>query len=151
MLISTKGRYALYVLVDLAEHADEEYVPLKEIAERQNISKKYLENILKVLVEHGLLAGIKGRGGGYRLTMPPEDYRLGDILRLTEGGLNPVSCAADAGGECTRMAACPSRPVWQKLDSLINSYLDSVTLADLLNAPAGAAPDTVCTQAQQPL
>ena len=94
MLISTKGRYALYVLVDLAEHADEEYVPLREIAERQNISKKYLENILKVLVEHGLLTGIKGRGGGYRLTKPPEEYRLGEILRLTEGGLTPVSCTA---------------------------------------------------------
>lgn len=132
MLISTKGRYALYVLVDLAEHADEEYVPLREIAERQNISKKYLENILKVLVDAGLLAGIKGKGGGYHLTMAPEEYHLGQILRLTEGSLNPVACAADDAGSCTRMAACPSRPVWQKLDSLINTYLDSVTLADLL-------------------
>lgn len=132
MLISTKGRYALYVLVDLANHADEGYVPLKEITERQGISKKYMENILKILVENGLLEGVKGKGGGYRLTMPPEKYSLGLILRLTEGSLAPVACASSEHTSCTRMESCPSRPVWQKLDNLINEYLDGVTLADLL-------------------
>lgn len=133
MLISTKGRYTLYVLIDLAKHMDEGYVPLKEIAARQGISKKYMENILKVLVENKLLEGIKGKGGGYRLTMPPEKYSLGTILRLTEGSLAPVACAMPEHTGCSRMECCPTRPVWQELDSLINNYLDGVTLADLLN------------------
>lgn len=133
MLISTKGRYTLYMLIDLAKHMDEGYVPLKEIAERQGISKKYLENILKVLVEHNFLEGIKGKGGGYRLTMPPEQYSLGAILRLTEGSLAPVACAAPDHTACGRMECCPTRPVWQQLDNLINDYLDGVTLADLLS------------------
>lgn len=132
MLISTKGRYALYVLIDLANHMDDGYVPLKEIAARQGVSKKYMENILKILVENGFLEGIKGKGGGYRLTMPPEKYSLGVILRLTEGSLTPVVCASSEHTGCTRMESCPTRPVWQKLDSLINEYLDGVTLADLL-------------------
>lgn len=133
MLISTKGRYTLYMLVDLAKHMDEGYVPLKEIASRQGISKKYLENILKVLVENKLLEGIKGKGGGYRLTMPPEQYSLGAILRLTEGSLTPVACASAEHTACSRMECCPTRPVWQELDNLINNYLDSVTLADILD------------------
>lgn len=132
MLISTKGRYTLYVLIDLAKHMEDGYVPLKEIASRQGISKKYMENILKILVENKLLEGIKGKGGGYRLTMPPEQYSLGTILRLTEGSLAPVACADPSHTGCTRMECCPSRPVWQELDSLINNYLDGVTLADLL-------------------
>lgn len=132
MLISTKGRYTLYVLVDLARNSREGYVPLKEIAGRQGISKKYMEGILKVLVENKLLEGIKGKGGGYRLTMPPEQYSLGTILRLTEGSLSPVACASPIHAGCARMECCPTRPVWQKLDTLINDYLDSVTLADLL-------------------
>ncbi len=132
MLISTKGRYTLYMLVDLAKHMDDGYVPLQEIANRQGLSKKYMENIIKVLVEHKLLEGIKGKGGGYRLTMPPERYCLGTILRLTEGSLAPVACASPEHQGCTRMECCPTRPVWQKLDNLINDYLDSVTLADLM-------------------
>lgn len=133
MLISTKGRYSLYVLVDLAEHMDDGYVPLKEIAERQGISKKYMENILKVLVENGLLEGVKGKGGGYRLTMAPDHYSLGTILRLTEGDLAPVACASKEHEGCTRMECCPTRPVWKELNKLINNYLDGVTLADLLH------------------
>lgn len=133
MLISTKGRYSLYVLVDLAEHMDDGYVPLKEIAERQGISKKYMENILKVLVENGLLEGVKGKGGGYRLTMAPDHYSLGTILRLTEGDLAPVACASKEHEGCTRMECCPTRPVWQELNNLINNYLDGVTLADLMH------------------
>lgn len=132
MLISTRGRYALYVLVDLAKHSRDSYVPLKEIAERQGVSKKYLENILKAFVENGLLEGIKGKGGGYRLTKPPEEYSLGAILRLTEGSLAPVACVSPAHIGCERMACCPTRPVWMELDHLINQYLDGVTLADLL-------------------
>lgn len=132
MLISTRGRYALYVLVDLARHQGEGYVPLKEIAERQSLSKKYLENILKVLVDNQIITGIKGKGGGYRLMLPPENYTLGEILRLTEGGLTPVVCADHDHPDCSRMAACPAQPVWQKLDNLINDYLDGITLADLL-------------------
>lgn len=132
MLISTKGRYTLYMLVDLATHTDEGYVPLKEIAHRQGISKKYMENILKVLVENKLLEGVKGKGGGYRLTMPPEQYSLGTILRLTEGSLAPIACVSPEHTECTRMECCPTHPVWQELNNLINNYLDSVTLADLL-------------------
>lgn len=133
MLISTKGRYTLYMLVDLARHMDEGYVPLKEIARRQGISKKYMENILKVLVENNLLEGVKGKGGGYRLTMPPDQYSLGTILRLTEGSLAPVACASPEHAGCARMECCPTRPVWQELNVLINNYLDGVTLADLLN------------------
>lgn len=132
MLISTKGRYTLYVLIDLANHMNDGYIPLKEIAARQGVSKKYMENILKILVKNGLLEGIKGKGGGYRLTMPPERYSLGVILRLTEGGLAPVVCASPEHTGCTHMDSCPTRPVWQKLDRLINEYLDGVTLADLL-------------------
>lgn len=133
MLISTRGRYALYVLVDLAEHKDDGYIPLKEIAERQGISKKYMENILKTLVENGMLEGIKGKGGGYRLTMSPERYSLGEILRLTEGDLAPVACASKEHKGCTRMECCPTRPVWQELNNLINNYLDGITLADLMH------------------
>ena len=132
MLISTRGRYALYVLIDLAHHKKEGYVPLKEIAERQHISKKYMEGILKILVEHDLLEGVKGKGGGYRLTKPAADYTLGEILRLTEGDLTSVSCSSLSTGPCENIATCPTHPVWQKLDAIINDYLDGVTLAQLL-------------------
>ena len=120
MLISSKGRYTLYVLVDLAKNGQNRYIPLKEIAERQNISKKYMEGILKTLVDRNLLEGVKGKGGGYKLTKEPKDYSLGEILRLTEGDLASVPCTSKT-------------PIWQQLDNLINNYLDSVTLANLLN------------------
>lgn len=132
MIISTKGRYALRVMVELAQHQAEGYIPLKTIAQRQGISEKYLESILKVLVENHLLTGLRGKGGGYRLTKLPQEYTLGGILRLAEGSLAPVSCVEGKAGDCPRRGVCPSLPVWQKLDSLINDYLDSVTLADLL-------------------
>ena len=132
MLISTKGRYALRVMVDLAEHQGEGYLPLKEIAQRQEISEKYLESILKVLVAHKLLAGLRGKGGGYRLTKEPKDYTLGEILRLTEGSLAPVACTDDGEHDCPRKESCPSHPVWQKLDTMINDFFDGITLADLI-------------------
>ena len=120
MIVSTKGRYALRVMVELAQHQGDGYVPLNVIAERQDISEKYLESILKVLVQDKLLTGLRGRGGGYRLTKAPEDYTLGEILRLTEGSLAPVACTDDGEHDCPRKGICPSHPVWQKLDNMIN-------------------------------
>ena len=133
MKISTKGRYALRMLLDLAEHRQCGYIALKDIAERQNISKKYMEGILKTLVDRNLLEGVKGKGGGYKLTKEPKDYSLGEILRLTEGDLASVPCTSKTHEHCNHMESCPSHPIWQQLDNLINNYLDSVTLANLLN------------------
>ena len=124
MIVSTKGRYALRVMIDLAEHQSEKYVPLKEVAARQEISEKYLENILKVLVQNGFLEGLRGKGGGYRLSRELKDYSVGEIVRLTEGSLAPVSCL-EGENTCPRADKCLSLPVWEKLDTLINDYLDN--------------------------
>lgn len=132
MLISTKGRYALRVMADLAEHPAEGYIPLKEIAQRQEISEKYLEAIIKILVRAKLLSGIRGKGGGYQLTRPPEQYPVGEILRLTEESLAPVACLEADTSPCARAAACRTLPLWQGLDRVIREYLDGVSLADLL-------------------
>lgn len=131
MLISTKGRYALRVMVDLAEHPSDGFVPLRVIAERQEISEKYLESIIKLLVKAKLLNGLRGKGGGYRLTKAPEQYTVGSILRLTEDSLAPVSCLEEDAGSCPRASECRTLPVWQGLDKVINDYLDNITLADL--------------------
>lgn len=131
MLISTKGRYALRVMVDLAEHPREGYIPLKEIAQRQEISEKYLEAIIKILVRAKLLSGVRGKGGGYQLTRPPEQYTVGEILRLTEESLAPVACLEEDADRCPRAAACRTLPLWQGLDKAISGYLDSVTIAEL--------------------
>jgi len=133
MKISTKGRYALRVMVDLAQHPTDGYTPLKDIAGRQDISEKYLESILKTLVRNGLLAGLRGKGGGYQLTRQPGEYTVGEILRLTEGSLSPVACLKRGAEPCMRREICPTLPVWRKLDEMINGYLDSVTLEELLN------------------
>lgn len=138
MIVSTKGRYALRVMIDLAEHQSEKYVPLKEVAARQEISEKYLENILKVLVQNGFLEGLRGKGGGYRLTRTPAQYSVGEILRLTEGSLAPVTCLEGEENTCPRAGHCHTLPMWEKLDSLINGYLDSVSLADLLRQTDGS-------------
>lgn len=132
MLISTKGRYALRVMVDLAEHPTEGYVPLREIAQRQEISEKYLETIIKTLVRAKLLGGVRGKGGGYKLSRAPERYTVGEILRLTEESLAPVACLEENAGPCARAAGCLTLPVWQGLDRVINEYLDGITLGDLL-------------------
>ena len=132
MIISTRGRYALRVMLDLAAQASEGYIPLKEIAQRQDISEKYLENVIKVLVENHLLTGLRGKGGGYRLTRSPDQYTLGQILQLAEGSLAPVACIEENAEECYRKEHCPTLPVWQKLDTLIRQFLDSITLADLM-------------------
>ena len=135
MMVSTKGRYALRVMIDLAEHQSEGYVPLKEIAARQEISEKYLESILKVLVQQRFLEGLRGKGGGYKLTRAPETYTVGSILRLTEGSLVTVACLEEGAPACPRMAECRTYPLWYKLDGMISEYLDSVTLADLMQYP----------------
>jgi len=134
MLISTKGRYALRVMIDLAEHQSEDYVPLKEIAQRQELSEKYLESIIKLLVKANLLRGLRGKGGGYKLTKSPDLYTVGSILRLTEESLAPVSCLEHNAESCPRMAECRTLPLWKGLDTVINNYLDSVTLADLVQS-----------------
>ena len=133
MLVSTKGRYALRVMIDLAEHPTDGYTPLKLIAERQGISEKYLESIIKLLVRARLLTGLRGKSGGYRLTKAPEEYTVGSILRLSEGSLAPVACLEQNPVECRRMAECRTLPMWRKLNTMINDYFDGITLADLVN------------------
>ena len=132
MLISTKGRYSLRVMVDLAEHQSDGYIPLKTIAERQDISEKYLESIIKLLVKGNILSGLRGKGGGYKLMKSPDRYTVGSILRLTEETLAPVSCLEPGAAACARMADFRTLPLWKELDRIISSYLDSVTIADLM-------------------
>lgn len=131
MLISTKGRYALRVMLELADHERGEYVPLNTIAARQEISVKYLESILVVLSKAGVIDGLRGKGGGYRLNRAPRDYTVGEILRLVEGSLAPVACLDCKPNDCHRTVECRTLPLWEKLQALIENYLDSVTLADL--------------------
>ena len=132
MLISTKGRYSLRVMIDLAEHRSDGYIPLKVIADRQQISEKYLESIIKLLVKDRLLTALRGKGGGYKLTKEPEQYTVGSILRLTEESLAPVSCLEPGADACSRAAECRTLSMWQGLDRVINDYLDRITIADLL-------------------
>lgn len=132
MVVSTRGRYALRVLIDLAEHSEEERIPLKDIAERQQISQKYIESIMTLLSKNGFVDGVHGKGGGYKLNRAPEDYKVGDILRLTEGTLAPVACLGKSAEPCPKKADCRTISMWTKLDDLIEGYLDSVTLADLM-------------------
>ncbi|MCI5584962.1 MAG: RrF2 family transcriptional regulator [Lachnospiraceae bacterium] len=131
MMISTRGRYALRVMIDLAEHTGGEYVPLKDVADRQNISRKYLESIMTVLSKNDMVEGQHGKGGGYRLIRQPEDYRVGDILRLTENSLAPVSCLEEGTNPCERAAECKTLPMWSRLFHMINDYFDGITIADL--------------------
>lgn len=132
MMISTRGRYALRVMIDLAEHNDGKYIPLKEVAERQDISRKYLESIMVNLSKAGLVEGAHGKGGGYRLCHPPEDYKVGDILRLTEGSLAPVACLEDSASPCEKAAECKTLAMWRDLNELITNFFDSRTVADLM-------------------
>lgn len=132
MMISTRGRYALRVMLDLAEHAEEGYVPMKEVAQRQEISLKYLERILPALTRAGLITGIQGKGGGYRLTRTPAEYPVGEILRLTEGELAPVACLEQGAEPCQRRGCCKTIDLWNGFYRLTNEYFDSVTLDQLL-------------------
>ena len=132
MMISTKGRYALRVMIDLAEQQRVEYIPLKEIAKRQNISQKYLESIMAILSKNNFIEALHGKGGGYRLNREPADYKVGEILRLTEGTLAPVSCLEDGATPCNYVSECRTLPMWTKLNDIVNEYLDSVSIADLI-------------------
>lgn len=132
MLISTRGRYALRVLIDLAEHNDGGYIPMKDVAERQELSLKYLERILPVLTKNKLVVGVHGKGGGYRLSRAPEDYTVGEVLRLTEGNLAPVSCLESGAEPCARAAECRTLNMWTGFYKLTNEYFDGITIADLM-------------------
>ena len=132
MIVSTRGRYALRVLIDLAEHCDEERIPLKDVAERQAISQKYIESIMTLLSKNGFVDGVHGKGGGYKLNRAPEEYHVGEILRLTEGTHAPVACLETGAELCPKKAECRTIGMWTKLDELIEGYLDSVTVADLM-------------------
>ena len=134
MKISTRGRYALRVIIDLAEHGGGSYIPLKDIAARQEISQKYLESITALLSKNGLVEGVHGKGGGYRLCRPPEEYSVGEILRLTEGSLAPVACLEKGASPCERAAECRTLPLWSGLNDVINEYLDRFTISDLVRS-----------------
>lgn len=132
MLISTRGRYALRVMIDLAERDNGAYIPLKEIAQRQEISLKYVERIMPTLVQNGLVEGIHGKGGGYRLCRRPEAYTVGEVLRLTEGDLAPVACLECGAEPCARAGECRTVPLWSRFYRMINEFFDGVTIADLM-------------------
>ena len=133
MIVSTKGRYALRVMVHFALSGGETFIPLKEIAEAENISQKYLESIMTTLSKAGFVDAIHGKGGGYRLHRTPEEYTIGSILKLTEGGLSAVSCTSQGAAACSRSECCNALPMWERLDKMIDEFFEGITLADLLN------------------
>ncbi len=138
MLISTRGRYALRILIDMAEHNSNNYITLKEIAQRQEISEKYLESIVKELVRNNIIVGLRGKGGGYRLAHEPHEIKVGEILRLMEGGLAPVQCLENGSSPCQKSSFCRTLDFWKGLDDAIRRYTDSYTIADLtFNAQPG--------------
>lgn len=138
MKISTKGRYSLRMLLDLAEHRDKGFVPLKDIAARQNVSKKYLEQIVALFNSSDILRTNRGYQGGYMLIKRPDQYTVGEILRITEGGLCPISCLETDPNECPRSGFCKTLPVWKGLDAVISDYLDGITLQDILDNSTNA-------------
>ena len=131
MLISTRGRYAIRLMIDLAENDTGSYIPMKDVAERQELSLKYMERITPVLTKNGLIEGIHGKGGGYRLTKAPEEYRIGDILRLTEGDLAPVTCLECGAKPCERAGECRTLPMWTQFKDVIDEYFDGIKLSVL--------------------
>ena len=133
MRVSTRGRYALRLMLDLAMNNTGEPVRLKDVAKRQEISEKYLEQIISILNKAGFVKSVRGPAGGYSLKRKPEEYTVGMILRLTEGSLAPVACLEQNPVECRRMAECRTLPMWRKLNTMINDYFDSISLADLVN------------------
>ena len=132
MIVSTKGRYALRVMVCLAQRQGEEYVPLKEIAEAEHMSQKYLESIMTVLSKAGFVDAVHGKGGGYRLNRSPSGYTIGSILKLTEGSLAAVSCTSQGPAACDRSECCQTKPMWDRLDRMIDEFFEGITVADLL-------------------
>lgn len=132
MMVSTRGRYALRVLLDLAEHAENGYVPMKDVAARQSLSLKYLEQIMPLLSKGEFVEGLHGKGGGYRLKRNAAEIRVGEILRLTEGDLAPVACLKCDAQVCERASLCKTLPMWKEFDALVNNYFNGITLSDLL-------------------
>ena len=132
MIVSTKGRYALRVMVHFATKGAGNYIPLKEIAEAEGISQKYLESIMTVLSKAGFVDAVHGKGGGYRLNREPKEYTVGSILKLTEGNLAAVSCTSQGPAACSRSTCCQTKPMWDRLDAMIDNFFEGITLADLL-------------------
>jgi len=132
MIVSTKGRYALRVMVSFAQRPTGEYIPLKEIAEEEGISQKYLESIMTTLSKAGFVDAVHGKGGGYRLNRSAEEYTIGSILKLTEGSLSAVSCTTQGASACSRTECCQAKPMWDRLDAMIDQFFEGITLADLL-------------------
>ena len=132
MIVSTKGRYALRVMVHFARRGNERYIPLKEIAEAEEISQKYLETIMSTLSKAGFVDAVHGKGGGYRLNRSPEEYTVGSILKLTEGSLSAVSCTSQGAAACSRTECCQAKPMWDKLDKMIDDFFEGITIGDLL-------------------
>ena len=132
MIVSTKGRYALRVMLYFALHGGEDFIPLKEIAETEGISQKYLESIMTTLSKAGFVDAVHGKGGGYRLNRRPEEYTVGSILKLTEGSLNTVSCTTQGPSACSRATCCHTLPMWERLDNMVDAFFEGITLADLL-------------------
>ena len=132
MIVSTKGRYALRVMVSFAQRGGEEYIPLKEIAESEGISQKYLESIMTVLSKADFLDAAHGKGGGYRLNREPAGYTIGAILKQTEGSLAAVSCTSQGPAACSRTECCQTKPMWDRLDRMIDEFFEGITIADLL-------------------
>ncbi|MBQ7583791.1 MAG: Rrf2 family transcriptional regulator [Lachnospiraceae bacterium] len=131
-MISTRGRYAIRVLIDLAENESNGYIPLKDVASRQEISKKYLEIIVKDMVKGGLITAASGKGGGYRLCRKPEDYNIGEILELMEGPLSPVACLADKDYKCSRKESCRTLPMWEEYNNMVHDFFYGKRLSDLI-------------------
>ena len=132
MLVSTRGRYALRVVIDLAENANGGYIPMKDVAKRQRISLKYITKIMPLLTKGGLVEGVHGKGGGYRLLKEPQDCTLGEILRLTEGTLAPVNCVELCSEPCDRVEDCRTLPMWKKYYAMTNEFFDGISIADLM-------------------
>lgn len=132
MKISTRGRYAIRVLIDMAENFKGEYIPLKDIVKRQEISQKYLEGIMLTLAKCGIVEGVHGKGGGYRLKKPPEEITIGEILRATEGSLAPVTCLEENATPCERAGGCKTLPMWREFYALVNGFFDGKTVKDLM-------------------
>ena len=149
MKISTKGRYGLRVMIDLATYSVDKHIPLREISQRQNITIKYLEQIMTPLLKAGYVTSFRGNNGGYQLACSPEDVSVGEIIRTREGSLAPVACLEGEENNCPNRDACQTLPVWEKLDELIGNYLNSISLADLLNDDHSAHETCPLTQGRR--
>lgn len=132
MIVSTRGRYALRVMIDLAENKSSGFIPMKSVAERQGISLKYLEQILPVLKKAGLIEGVHGKGGGYRLCRNPDEYTVLEILELTEGSLAPVACLENCNTPCEKATTCRTLPLWSELNTILHDFFQNKTIADLM-------------------